>query len=334
VNTRKSYAWIVALIFVMLLVACSGPAAAPTPVPPSATPIPPTATAVPPTVTPIPPTATPELTATAVPIPTAEPTETATTRPTATSAPTETPAPTNTPAPGATVKIATLRVRSGPGGNYDAIGSARQGDILPVIGQTADCAWLQVSLAQKPAWVAGGSEYVTLNVPCSVLPAAALPPTRVPVPTATSRPAAVAADLTGADWQTIARVLVDQARYYLPMLRETQALMEQTSPTCTHLRPLLDVLLAAPRYREIAKTLWSWRGRPGVEGEIWSYLDAYSAGFDPFRQDVFRVMRDGCAAGQEPSAELRQQGLSWLRLLDAVSKLEHVINNLGPQIGR
>jgi polar amino acid transport system substrate-binding protein len=68
VNTRKPYACIVALALVTLLVGCGGPAAAPTPVPPTATPILPTATAAPPTATPIPPTATPAP-PTATPIP-------------------------------------------------------------------------------------------------------------------------------------------------------------------------------------------------------------------------------------------------------------------------
>jgi hypothetical protein len=74
-NTRKSYAWIVALVFVTLLVACGGPAAAPTPMPPTATavptdatPVPPTATSIPPTATSVPPTATP-IPPTTIPVP-------------------------------------------------------------------------------------------------------------------------------------------------------------------------------------------------------------------------------------------------------------------------
>jgi hypothetical protein len=67
-NTRKSQAWIVALVFGTLLVACGGPTVTPTPVPPTVTSIPSTATPVPPTATPVPPTTTPlPLSATPVP---------------------------------------------------------------------------------------------------------------------------------------------------------------------------------------------------------------------------------------------------------------------------
>lgn len=56
----KPILFVLVLFFVVaLLAACAPPAAAPTPVPPTATPIPPTATPVPPTPTTVPPTVTP-----------------------------------------------------------------------------------------------------------------------------------------------------------------------------------------------------------------------------------------------------------------------------------
>lgn len=92
VNSRsvRLYSSAIALVLVVFMAACSGPAATPqvaaaptsapaaTPVPPTATPVPPTATALPPTATALPPTATPAPTATRL-----EPTETPVAEPTA-----------------------------------------------------------------------------------------------------------------------------------------------------------------------------------------------------------------------------------------------------------
>ncbi len=137
----------------ILFVAVACPAAA-TPVPtvavvptdtvaPTAAAVPPTETPLPPTATSAPPTDTPAPTATPLP-----PTETPL-------PPTETPVPsTPTPAaPQATVKGATLNIRSGPGTAFPVISAAKQGQSFEIQGKTADGAWLQLCCFNgKPGW--------------------------------------------------------------------------------------------------------------------------------------------------------------------------------------
>jgi hypothetical protein len=117
-----------------------------------------------------------------------QPTTPATPTPIApTAAPTEPPAttPTATPTPApqgfATVKIATLNVRSGPGTAYPVIGSVHQNERLPVLGRVGtSCDWLQVQLADgKTGWIGGPPTYSTLEGNCSDLIAL---PTPLPPP--------------------------------------------------------------------------------------------------------------------------------------------------------
>jgi Bacterial SH3 domain len=197
-KTKRVLCWLpVAVTLVIWLSACpSGPEAVQQPAPPpSATAEaaqPPTLTPVPPT--PVPPTATvppsPEPTATQ-PAPTATPIPPS---PTSTPVPpTETPTvppPTETPAPAVALKKPTLNVRGGPGTNYAVIGALKQGDRAAVTGRSGDCAWLQVTTAAGLAgWIAGGADYVTLNVPCASVPEAKAPPPPTRAPT---RPAPAA----------------------------------------------------------------------------------------------------------------------------------------------
>ena len=129
---------------------------------------------VPPTNTPTP---TPTSTATPTPNPTNTPTPTPTSTKTPTATPTTTPVITPTPLPDATVNIKTLNVRSGPGTVYDILAGVHQGDELEVIGQAYECDWLKVIIPQgTQGWVAGGPEYVIRNLPCDLIPAAAIPP--------------------------------------------------------------------------------------------------------------------------------------------------------------
>lgn len=132
---------------------------------------------------------------------TPEPTQVATTtaRPTARPAASPTPPRTRTPvptqAPSATatepvhpeliVKSATLNLRSGPGQNYAVVGQVAQGARLSVIGRWGNCAWLWVAIADRPdfPWVAGGAQYVSLNVPCEAIQIETVaPPTETPTP--------------------------------------------------------------------------------------------------------------------------------------------------------
>jgi hypothetical protein len=189
---HRNLATVLIVASALMLAACSSgapavpvPAPATTVVPAAPAPTmpepPPTATTAP-TVTPVPPTVTPASTETPVP------TETPTLRPTEapTAVPTETPtvAPTGTPAPAASVLAATLKVRSGPGTNYPSTGGLTKDDSVAVTGQAAKCAWLAITTPKgAPGWVAGGAQYVALNVPCASLPAAAVPPPPPPAPT-------------------------------------------------------------------------------------------------------------------------------------------------------
>ncbi len=106
---------------------------------------------------------------------------------------TSTPATTRTPKPTATerakpeaiVKSATLNLRSGPGQNYAVIGQVAQGDTLYPIGRWGACEWLVVAgIGRKDfPWVAGGAQYVSLNVPCEAIPLQKVaPPTETPRP--------------------------------------------------------------------------------------------------------------------------------------------------------
>ena len=74
--------------------------------------------------------------------------------------PTITPTPSNTPVPTATlpgawatVNANALNVRTGPGFNYDRIGQVTRGDLLRILGATADYSWLTVDFQGGVGWV-------------------------------------------------------------------------------------------------------------------------------------------------------------------------------------
>jgi SH3-like domain-containing protein len=48
----------------------------------------------------------------------------------------------------------TINLRSGPGTEYDVVGSLSRGDSLEIIGRNADSSWWQVSTPNGPAWIA------------------------------------------------------------------------------------------------------------------------------------------------------------------------------------
>ena len=135
------------------------------------------------------------------------------------------------------------------------------------------------------------------------------------------------------EWTAIARVLLQSARVYRPQIQEVQTMLGQDQVDCPRLATLLNGLASAPQYDELDQTLWNRRDRPGLEGQLYSFRDAYADGVNQFRLDVFRVMRNACAAGTQPTAEQRQSAIGWLNLTDPVGKMEHVIRNLEPVAG-
>lgn len=107
---------------------------------------------------------------------------------------------------GATAKVvvSALNVRSGPGTTYSRLGVVKNGETLTVLGQSGNCAWLQIRTAQKlDGWVSGAARYVTLSQKCAEIPATTATssasqtnpaqsttgmsaPTATPIPTPTS----------------------------------------------------------------------------------------------------------------------------------------------------
>ena len=110
----------------------------------------------------------------------------------AAAATTPTSAPTAALDPQAIVQSATLNLRGGPGQNYPILGQLARGDRLYPVARTANCQWLQAGVLGQGelVWVAAGSQFVTLNVPCATLRIVdELPPTPLPAPTTVPRPA-------------------------------------------------------------------------------------------------------------------------------------------------
>jgi len=96
--------------------------------------------------------------------------------------------------PTATVVARTLNVRSGPGTNYVVISAAAKGTRFAIVGQFNNCSWLRVVDAKKQeGWVAGTSQYVSIDTPCkqlSVAPPPNNPPAAQPTATPSGQPKA------------------------------------------------------------------------------------------------------------------------------------------------
>jgi uncharacterized protein YraI len=93
------------------------------------------------------------------------------------------------PQPLATVQVANLNVRSGPGTNYARIGTVTRGQQLMVVGQVQNCRWLQVQVeGNKLAWVAGPPQYTQLDQSCTAIPVITTIPTPPPPPPAAAQP--------------------------------------------------------------------------------------------------------------------------------------------------
>lgn len=197
------------LVLAMLLAGCPGGSTAPAEATPPAIetvaatavdagqqpttpPMAPTPTEPVPTATPTTPPPSPSPT-TPPPTPTTPPTDTPSPTPVPpTDTPTPAPTATATPEPAdAVVLAAQLNVRAGPGTGFGTVGALARDDALEVVGQSGDCAWLQVrTTAGLEGWVAhvlGGTEYTALNIPCDSVPEVVVP-TPTPRPQPTPRP--------------------------------------------------------------------------------------------------------------------------------------------------
>lgn len=100
--------------------------------------------------------------------------------------------------PTATVLVAKLNVRSGPGTSYARVGAVSAKEVLTVLGQAQNCGWLKVKSKQLSGWVSGQPAYVKVSVPCSKLPAAAVDATVTATVTATSATTTTAAPVAPA----------------------------------------------------------------------------------------------------------------------------------------
>lgn len=117
---------------------------------------------------------------------TATPKPAHTSAPAATHAPTHTRTSTATPTPSAfgfvTVTAESVNLRAGPGTDFEVVGSAKQGDELPVFARNEDGSWLQVDEFGE-TWIA--ASIVELEEDISAIPTAPEPtavPTTPPLP--------------------------------------------------------------------------------------------------------------------------------------------------------
>lgn len=134
-------------------------------------------------------------------------------------------------------------------------------------------------------------------------------------------------------WTEVTKIILRGAKVYRPQLVEVKALLSQDPTDCPRLAQLLDGLANAPPYREAAQTLWDRRNRPGLEGQLWSFLDAYGQ-LNTFKLDTYRAVSKACAAGTQPTAEEREAALRWMtQTTDTIGKMDRVINNLEPVVG-
>ncbi len=105
------------------------------------------------------------------------------------STPTVAPTPTKTPPRGdATVKSTTVNVRAGPSTSYPVVATLRQGDVVRIIGRSADSQWVKIELTgQSQAWVAASLLDIAIDLArVAVATAPAPPPTPRPTSPATN----------------------------------------------------------------------------------------------------------------------------------------------------
>lgn len=135
----------------------------------------------------------PTPTSTPLPTSTVRPTATATAHPTAKITARATATVTRTATvtqPKAIVQVSTLNVRTGPGTTYDIQGQVHQEDVLSVIGEARNCAWLYITTPDGiTGWVSGATGYIQLEGECADLSLAITPDaTPIPSPTFSATP--------------------------------------------------------------------------------------------------------------------------------------------------
>ncbi len=90
----------------------------------------------------------------------------------------------------ANILVSSLRLRAGPGVDYDVLGAALSGEAFEVTGQAFDCQWLNgLHPTLGTVWFSGAAQYTSLNVDCDQVPPAEVP--APPAQPATSQPATV-----------------------------------------------------------------------------------------------------------------------------------------------
>lgn len=102
-------------------------------------------------------------------------------------APTDTPTPEPTPTPQVAQLVLNdnVNIRSGPGTNYNLLGTERPGSTYRVTGRSPDGAWWRIDYNGREGWVFG--QLATVTGAESVAVAQNIPPTPVP-PTPTNTP--------------------------------------------------------------------------------------------------------------------------------------------------
>ncbi|MCS6827812.1 MAG: SH3 domain-containing protein [Caldilinea sp.] len=103
------------------------------------------------------------------------------------SSPTDTPTPEPTPTPQVAQLVLNdnVNIRSGPGTNYNLLGTERPGSTYRVTGRSPDGAWWRIDYNGREGWVFG--QLVTVTGAESVAVAQNIPPTPIP-PTPTNTP--------------------------------------------------------------------------------------------------------------------------------------------------
>lgn len=72
--------------------------------------------------------------------------------------------------PSATIVVRSLRIRSGPGVEYDIVAGASQGESFPILGQAFDCQWLKIEHPTLgEAWLSGLPQYTAVDAECAQL---------------------------------------------------------------------------------------------------------------------------------------------------------------------
>lgn len=88
--------------------------------------------------------------------------------------------------PVATIVVARLNVRSGPGTGFPRVAQVRRGDEVSIGGHTDGCTWLKIETTDgAEGWISGDARYVSLNMSCDLIPDGETPDTPSVAPDST-----------------------------------------------------------------------------------------------------------------------------------------------------